>query len=630
MTNKPFIAKNGLASNGAINEKVGTITGTALGLSSGDYFEFTPTDDTTFTFSDPASSGSVSRFALEVTGAAGTIGYQNITSIASNLKQCIPTSNNVSPLWADGNSKLLVLYDNGIGVLNCSTPGSFSSTDTWAFDGFLNTWTTSQATENAYNFNNDGTKFYFIDNSTVYQYTLSTPYQLNTNSYDSKSKSLTTSIKFLFFKPDGTKVFYGRPFDALIRQRTLSTAWDISTAGAETTYDAASQFSSSYSGNISSDGTKMIVGGGTTLYQYTLSTAWDVTTASYDSVSATTVFNINYTAISNDGTALAGGNAANGIAYYTLSTPWDLSTISSVSSYMTVCPTRVSQTGSYGVAFGDSGNIAYDTRASDTVYQYTLSEPYNFGTATLSSSQKDPGYLFSSISDVVFNPTGTLCTMFGLTGSTEVIATATLSTAWDITTATANSNVASTVAGNATLSWNDDGTVLHIRESNSTGEIHEHDCSANPYSVSGSTFNTTYTPSASVSAGYAAFYFNEAGTKLYVAHSGGFDSYTLSTAWDISTASSDATTHDAPYATAGLSSRFYNAAEILVMKAGNYWVFDTSGAGPDFTFTYPASVEWPGGTAPTAPAGGQKDLLEFVTRDGGTTYIGYQKGDNFS
>jgi len=46
--------------------------------------------------------------------------------------------------------------------------------------------------------------------------------------------------------------------------------------------------------------------------------------------------------------------------------------------------------------------------------------------------------------------------------------------------------------------------------------------------------------------------------------------------------------------------------------------------------TYPASVEWPSGTAPDAPASGETDVLVFLTDDGGTSYQGFQAGDAMS
>lgn len=50
-------------------------------------------------------------------------------------------------------------------------------------------------------------------------------------------------------------------------------------------------------------------------------------------------------------------------------------------------------------------------------------------------------------------------------------------------------------------------------------------------------------------------------------------------------------------------------------------------AGGTHTLTWPASVEWPGGTAPDAPASGETDVFVFYTNDGGTNWYGFQSGD---
>jgi hypothetical protein len=47
--------------------------------------------------------------------------------------------------------------------------------------------------------------------------------------------------------------------------------------------------------------------------------------------------------------------------------------------------------------------------------------------------------------------------------------------------------------------------------------------------------------------------------------------------------------------------------------------------GDDYAVTWPASVDWVGGTAPTLTASGL-DLLVFVTYDGGTTWLGLVSG----
>lgn len=45
------------------------------------------------------------------------------------------------------------------------------------------------------------------------------------------------------------------------------------------------------------------------------------------------------------------------------------------------------------------------------------------------------------------------------------------------------------------------------------------------------------------------------------------------------------------------------------------------------TVTWPASVDWAGGTAPDAPASGETDIYVFWSRDGGTTWYGVQSID---
>lgn len=51
---------------------------------------------------------------------------------------------------------------------------------------------------------------------------------------------------------------------------------------------------------------------------------------------------------------------------------------------------------------------------------------------------------------------------------------------------------------------------------------------------------------------------------------------------------------------------------------------DSSGTN---TITWPASVNWAGGTAPDAPASGETDVFVFFTTDGGSNYYGFQAGD---
>ena len=51
--------------------------------------------------------------------------------------------------------------------------------------------------------------------------------------------------------------------------------------------------------------------------------------------------------------------------------------------------------------------------------------------------------------------------------------------------------------------------------------------------------------------------------------------------------------------------------------------------GGDYTVTWPASVDWPGGNAPALTSSGD-DVLTFITTDTGTTWFGFLSGANLS
>jgi len=53
-------------------------------------------------------------------------------------------------------------------------------------------------------------------------------------------------------------------------------------------------------------------------------------------------------------------------------------------------------------------------------------------------------------------------------------------------------------------------------------------------------------------------------------------------------------------------------------------------AATDSAITWPSSVKWPSGVAPTTPASGTKDLFTFLTTDGGTTYYGKKAAEGIA
>jgi len=253
-------------------------------------------------------------------------------------------------------------------------------------------------------FKDDGTKMYVVGstNDTVYQYSLSTAWDVSTASYDSVSFSVSGQDSVptgLFFKDDGTKMYVVGRLNDTVYQYSLSTAWDVSTASYDSvSFSVASQETSPTGLFFKPDGTKMYVIGysNDTVYQYTLSTAWDLSTASYDSVS----FSVSGQEAAprdlffkDDGTKMyVVGNGSNTVYQYSLSTAWDLST----ASYDSISFSVASQdTSPEGLFFKDDGTKMYVVGAiNDLVYQYTTG---SYPTITLPASvQNSPSEAFTT------------------------------------------------------------------------------------------------------------------------------------------------------------------------------------------------------------------------------------------
>ena len=127
-------------------------------------------------------------------------------------------------------------------------------------------------------FSSDGTKAYAVGstNNTIYQYTLSTAWDISTGSYASKSLSVAaqeSTTEDLAFSSDGTMAYTIGTVQKTIYQYTLSTAWDISTGSyASKSLSVAGEETQPYGLAFPPDGAKVYVLGVATdkIYQYTL------------------------------------------------------------------------------------------------------------------------------------------------------------------------------------------------------------------------------------------------------------------------------------------------------------------------------------------------------------------------
>lgn len=538
----------------------------------------------------------------------------------------------------------------------------------------------------------DGTKMYVsdIDTDKVYQYSLSTAWDASTASYDSKSVSTLSQHGYpngIYFKSDGTK-FYMIDSATSVYQYSLSTAWDVSTAS----YDSVSY---NYDNDVNiggrdiffkSDGLRMyLLGTGNyDILSYTLSTAWDLSTASFDGTSAcldiTNTVDANPTGlyISDDGYALfIIGSALDLVSKITLSTAWDVSTGDignrtnfSVSSEMTF---------PNGMTMGDNGAKLYALNSasgtSEGVYQYSTGIPVTTGSFDLSTGNyftdtpsADVEYTFSNPADVQsfqlevnyeVSTSGDLLffaadagnssnyddadgwtTIIDIANQTDpdtnfylVRQTAATDGTYDISFATNNSNAfpsggAFMCANGATYQGVSQGSgSVSFSSGLTVGE------SVLFLVESGDASNTTYTPPT----GYTVL-FESTGTQTTLTHT--VVSYKIADATSDSPAAGNfssggsyrALVHVRNAGTAATA----NDIVAQVQKADAVTsTFTVDGGQVAYTYSQPtitwsSAIQWAGGTAPTSPALGEKDTYTFMTDDTGTSYIGFQSGDAFS
>jgi len=273
----------------------------------------------------------------------------------------------------------------GYSVQSNNGDGTFSSAydlSSASYDGVSFGVASQETAPYGLTFNNDGTKLYVTGQGTdtVYQYSLSTAFDLDTTSYDSVSfnaNSQNTGIAGVAFNNDGTKMYLvGYTGPSSVFQYSLSTAFDLSTASYDSvSFNVSSQASLAFGLAFNNNGTKMYIVsfGNDTIYQYSLSSAFNLSTASYDSVSLSV--NAQEAApagmtFNNDGTKMyIVGENGDEVNQYGLSTAFDLST----ASYDNIAFSLSGQDSTPAdIAFSNDGTkmfmVGYNT---DAVYQYS-------------------------------------------------------------------------------------------------------------------------------------------------------------------------------------------------------------------------------------------------------------------
>lgn len=241
-------------------------------------------------------------------------------------------------------------------------------------------------------FNNDGTRFYILDNTTdyAYQWSLTTPYDITSLVSTTPDESfnvfnLESVPTTLGFSTDGTYMYLaGHTNDRLYRVG-LTSAWSIESCDAY--FYTGDEESTTRGVGFSTDGTNMYVVGdvGDDINHYTLSTPWEIQksnvtlSSNVAPIGSPTLLNMTNVRISSDGTKIyVGDYIQDQIRQIPLDTPYDITTMNSVG-----VQTHATTQHFNGFNFSSDGSILYIVGSvEDNCLQYNLSTPWDISTST--------------------------------------------------------------------------------------------------------------------------------------------------------------------------------------------------------------------------------------------------------
>ena len=400
----------------------------------------------------------------------------------------------------------------------------------------------------------------------IWQYDLSSSGQLDshgsgTNTLSSFSQHNTGDPKDISFSDNGTTVIVLRAGNN-IAQYTLSTAYDLtstvtytnkslSTSSSDTPYDL-------FTARYANSGNLLIVGDNQNLYTYDLSTAYDISTASYNASKSKTgnffPYGISSFTFNSNGTRVYINQYSFSpkVYHYPLSTAYDLSTVGSattISGSPYSMRSHYSENGNYFFWYSSANQVfgqALSSSFADPTweYQYGLSitgtghimdfKTLNTGSANKLYVSRTDGYIYQ------------------YTASTSNFAN---SSTYDNKSLNAGSYMyvgyvnGWSIDPGARFSIASNGTKLITMQNNTVNQWGL----STAYDISTATLDGSYSlpslptiPQASFQRGVLSY--SPDGSELYVmfapySYSASMYIYSLSTDWDVSTASLSSATN---------------------------------------------------------------------------------------
>ena len=416
----------------------------------------------------------------------------------------------------------------------------------------------------AFAFNNTGTKLFVVgtQNSEVFQYSLSTAFDVSSASYDSVNKNVypqEPAPQGLAFSADGLKFFVVGTTNDTVYEYTCSVAFDLSSTVAYSgnSFSVASQEPIPYALTFNTDGTRFYVLGNTysTLFEYTCSVGFDLSsTVAYSGNSfsvASQEGNPTGVFFNTSGTQfyIVGINADT-VFMYTCSTAFDLS---STVAYSGTSFSVASQEGTLSdvLLSADETKLFVVGTATDSAYQYTLGRNLALGSGSFASADvgktieansgvfvltATSGSYVQTTAPTSFNQVASgSWGMFGVVYNTtdgDLELSSYIGGYYDIANSAYSNNSLTVSYGNTTGTFiSSDGTKLYILgESN---EVVLQYALSTPFDPSSGTFvyGLNIAPQGAV---WRDLTFNNDGTKMYLCSEAQIFTFALATPWVIS------------------------------------------------------------------------------------------------
>lgn len=426
---------------------------------------------------------------ISATISAGAVDSEDVTISRPNCLAVIDLHKNSLKI---GTSGIYSTYNSGL------TTSEIGSVDGIAFDP-------------------DGTRMYLLNRPTdeIYQFSLADPFLVANARYSGNMYFIVPTVECwdLIFKPDGTKCYSVSGSGTVgIIELELSTPWDISTAAISNTFTTSSEETGPKALHIGDDGNKLFLlgSGSDTIYEYALADPWNVGSISYTGNSYATGEGTPYSLFfSDDGTKFyTHGTTGDTLAEYRMTSPWNINTVSQVKELINFEGTIASP---HTIKAANAGNNVFLVDITDDrIVSYYSPVAWDYGVGffniTTQTAETTPFSFYIS-------PTGHRLYIQG--SAIDKVLEFELNTPYDISTANVTGNELSVTATSSgrSVSFNDDGNIL-VLSYLAADELDRYTLST-PWDISTATLSNSTTFSVMNLISPLMVRFNGDGTKMY-------------------------------------------------------------------------------------------------------------------